>query len=865
MADAEWWMCHDVLVQVAGRLRDGRPLGILTGAGVSIESGVPSAGGVVALLERHGLVTDRGLAYQDAMASAFPTDHERGAFLRSMCSRKSAGAANQTIALLCRDFTVGPLLTTNFDHLLEQACVSLADRPIIVSMLGSPSAIAESSKSIQIIKLHGDLHFDVTAHSDQEMARHHAWLRDWSQLRFRPGSSLLVLGHSGLDAPIRELVRDLLDSGTLARVYWGVFKHESESNVGIVEALQQECGGPDAFVLFRHEGAAAILSQLYELAAGQPPLIETVLLPAFQVVTGLIHGAAEVDARALAGSAAQADVGRLKASIRDTQLRLVEVRADDHAERAFRALAALAAEQSESVVTLALDQADTLPNDESLIRALTGWVARTTGEVVEASRAQHSLAALAGLRARIVINLAQAFQHQSSAQALAVLATALPDDAAIWVVSDVHADSIPGFEPLTYSARALVLPSSAGGILEHIRRSVDRDALRRFLVAERQGRTVEDLIRSAICYERGNRVVIDRTRWTQTDYFPAGYLLDAIGVAEQLARTTNSFEALNWSSDLESLNFSAASEYPLRRNLYTSAALKWLLGAATSWSGTRGTGYFLTTLKEILHASTGTIVGQLDALAIGQVRRVLAHWPPPPVDWLGQPTLYVGQSQALDQLASQIDRQLMGDPSLAMHSDDDDLRTHMRTLEAIAPGMAYQFVGWAVSGEERVQDYARFFDLLNMAGDVAQTVAPTAAVMLDDAAWMLFAVGDHDEAFRLWELVTDQILGIGGIPAVIHLCNYGVACYLTGEEQAAANMLFESALLASRIGDEGRVWRALAYLAKMAPGDAKAEAWIDSWLEQVAEDLPNEDRVSQVEFVMAIRGVIMELQEFPIQ
>ena len=51
----------------------------------------------------------------------------------------------------------------------------------------------------------------------------------------------------------------------------------------------------------------------------------------------------------------------------------------------------------------------------------------------------------------------------------------------------------------------------------------------------------------------------------------------------------------------------------------------------------------------------------------------------------------------------------------------------------------------------------------------------------------------------------------------------------------------------------------------MAPGDAKAEAWIDSWLEQVAEDLPNEDRVSQVEFVMAIRGVIMELQEFPIQ
>lgn len=78
MADAEWWMCHDVLVQVAGRLRDGRPLGILTGAGVSIESGVPSAGGVVALLERHGLVTDRGLAYQDAMASAFPTDHERG-------------------------------------------------------------------------------------------------------------------------------------------------------------------------------------------------------------------------------------------------------------------------------------------------------------------------------------------------------------------------------------------------------------------------------------------------------------------------------------------------------------------------------------------------------------------------------------------------------------------------------------------------------------------------------------------------------------------------------------------------------------------------------------------------------------------
>lgn len=858
-------MWSDVRLQLADLVREGQPLGILTGAGVSIESGLPSAGGVVALLEQYGLVGDRGLPYQDAMASAFPTDRDRGAFLRSMCSRKSAGAANQSIALLCRDFTVGPLLTTNFDHLLEQACISLSDRPVIVSLLGSPSAIAESSKSVQIVKLHGDLHFDVTAHSDQEMARHHAWLRDWSQLRFRSGSSLLVLGHSGLDAPIRQLVRDLLSSGALVRVYWGVFQHESESNVAVVEALQQDCGGLEAFVLFRHDGATAILPQLYELASGQPPRIETMLLPAFEVVTGLIHGAAEVDAQALAASAAEADMRQLKASLQNAQHRLVEVRADDHAERAFRALAALATDQSDAVVALALDEADTLPNDQSLLRALTGWVARTTGKVVEASRAQHSLAALAGMRARIVTNLAQAFQASSAARALASLAAALPDDASIWVVCDSHADTIPGFAPLAYSARALVLPSSVGGILEHVRRSIDRDALTQFLAAEGQGRTVEGLVASAICYERGHRVVIDRSRWVEPNYFPLRHLLDAIGVAERLARNTNAFEALNWSSDLEALNFSAASEYPSQRNQYASAALKWLLRAATSWSGAHGTGYFLATLQEILNTSTATSVDQLDALAVGQVRRILAHWPPPPMMWLGQATVHVSHNQALDRLASQIDRLLLGDPPLGLHSDDDDLRAHMGTLEAIDPGMAHQFVGWAVGGDQRVKDYPRFVDLLNMATEVAQTVAPSAALMLDDAAWILFATGDHDQAFSLWEHITDQILSIGGIPTVIHLCNYGIACYLAGDEQAASNMLFESALLASRVGDEGRVWRALAYLAKMAVGDPRAEGWIDSWLGRVAEDVPDGDRVSQVEFVMAMRGVIVELREVRIQ
>ena len=53
-------------------------------------------------------------------------------------------------------------------------------------------------------------------------------------------------------------------------------------------------------------------------------------------------GAAEVDARALAASAEWTDVQRLKSALRGAGLRLIDVRAADHAERAFRALAALA-------------------------------------------------------------------------------------------------------------------------------------------------------------------------------------------------------------------------------------------------------------------------------------------------------------------------------------------------------------------------------------------------------------------------------------------------------------------------------------------------------------------------------------------
>lgn len=160
------------------------------------------------------------LDYQEAMSRAFESDAARSAFIRKMCYKKLAGPGNQAIALLAQHHGVGPLLTTNFDHLLEQACVALGRRAVAVGTVGSPSGPSGRAGAVQVLKLHGDAKFDMTAHSNQEMSEHHAWLTRWSQFEIGPGSVLLAVGHSGNDGPVRALIQDLVESGRIAHVYW---------------------------------------------------------------------------------------------------------------------------------------------------------------------------------------------------------------------------------------------------------------------------------------------------------------------------------------------------------------------------------------------------------------------------------------------------------------------------------------------------------------------------------------------------------------------------------------------------------------------------------------------------------------------
>lgn len=821
---------------------------------MSIESGIPSAAGVVGLLADRGFVADSAASYQQAMVEAFQTDAERGAFLRTMCHRKSAGPANQTIALLARDFAAGPILTTNFDHLLEQACVAATDRPVVVSVLGSPSNISDNADAIHIVKLHGDIHYDVTAHSDEEMALHHRWLRRWSQLRFAPESALLVLGHSGLDAPVRALVSDLLSSTDVERVYWGVFAGDAAENVAAVEALQLTCGGPERLSLFRHDGAGTILPELYA-ALGTPCRTQTLLLPGFQAVTGLIHGSAEVDVDDLSRHAIPQDSKRIRRDLSEVRSSKVQIEVDSgKAERAFRALARVAKEGPTTyVAAFSLDEADTVPSYQSLLQAIAGWIARTTGAVSEATRVHEALPSVEGLQATLVINVAQALHSKMALSAIERLAEFAPSDLRIWVVSDQGAE-LAGFSAIHYFVRGIALPSSTVGILGHIRRAVDETTMERFLRAEGLGRTVHNLLASQICYRRGGKIVIDRDRWDEPG--PAGaHISEALSLTEELAKSSNALEAQNWAADAEALAFKAARVFPLRRTVFGSDALKWLLRAASNWSGASGTAYFLQTLGEVTQVVPERAVEALGASEIGQVRRALAHWPPPPIDWLGQRTHYGPPNSALRLLAHRIDSRILGSPPLNPDSSNRALTAHMQRLEASGAGLAYQFVGWSFDLSSRFANPERFFELLRLAGECSSVLTPSAAAMLDDAAWMMFAQGDETGALSLWESISDTLVANGGSAAVLHLCNFGVAALLSGDEVSASNMLFESVLLSARIGDEGRTWRVGAFLAQMLDTDDRVSGWIDSWLERGHAGDDSSDRVSRALDAAARRGL----------
>ncbi|MFD5836194.1 SIR2 family protein [Streptomyces collinus] len=869
----EW---PEALPELADAVHAGRLL-VLTGAGVSFESGIPLAGGVVERLHQERFIDSDKLDYQEAMSRAFKSDAARGAFIRKMCYKKLAGPGNQAIALLAQHHGVGPLLTTNFDHLLEQACVALGSRAVAVSTVGSPSGPSGRAGAVQVLKLHGDAKFDMTAHSNQEMSEHHAWLTRWSQFAIDPDRVLLAVGHSGNDGPVRALVQDLVESRQIARVYWIVRRSPSDRLSSFARSLGAD-GGGRRLRMVRADAACALVG-LYEQVSEDTFEPRQELLPGFQVVTGLYHGGGEIDPYSLRGRGRQPVVDEVRWAD-EHGTRLAHVRASSGAEHVFQSVVDASLQLGSGPrFVFSLDQAQQFPREVALSRSLSAWCARVLGRSVERSRLHLAMQDLPTADLWMIVNTGGlgAAAAQSSVELLERLAAAAPEGPRIWIISkdDEDDDGIPsaaGFSSLRLNSRSLVLPEESAGVLPHLRAPLSEDDLAQVLSHEGRGRQLDDVLRLGVVVSRGAVFVVDQTRWAQEVHHSEEHWMGrALAALRAVRAKKNAFERVSLDLDIERLLYLLAKESasPAERSAYAADALRELTDAAVTFASPEASLWFLSTLSDFVISGFG--LGGVHGRMLQELVRRLEH-----VDYAGG-RMWQGSPQSLSPwlqrkilpLYQERDK-IISECLAAVRSGSlpgaDAVEAAMRHMEARWPGSSYLLPGWMVADQaelfnrNNLGEYCKRFDLANqIAGD--KSLEP---VLADDIAEFWFTLGfDTDdvgfinEAFRLWEAISLNLVELGGIAALIHQCRYAVALYVCGSKAEASSLLFEAMSSAEYLGDEARVWRALLPLWRRVDEDSPAALWIKSWIHEAGEDEAG-DVQETLERIVRERGELLE-------
>jgi hypothetical protein len=867
----------EALPELANAARAGRLL-VLTGAGVSVESGIPVASEVVDMLRRDHRIESDGLDYQEAMSRAFQSDADRGAFIRGMCYKKLAGAGNQAIALLAQRHAVGPLLTTNFDHLLEQACVALGSRAVTVSTMGSPSGPTGRAGAVQVLKLHGDAKFDMTAHSNEEMREHHEWLARWSMFEIAPASVLLAVGHSGDDDPVRELIQSLIESGRIGRVYWIVREGPRERLSNFAHSLGVD--GDGRLLRIVKADAASALVGLLELVSGDTFEPRQELLPGFQVVTGLYHGVGEIDPHSLRGRGRKDVVDQVQRAD-EHGARLVHVRASSGTEIVFQSVvdASLQLGSGQRFV-FSLDQVQQLPREVALSRSLSAWCARVLGRTLERSRLHLAMQDLPIEDLWVIVNTASQRRAAagSSVELLERLAGAAPEGVRIWIISEDEDDdgvrSAAGFSTLRLNSPSLVLPEESAGVLPHLRAPLSEDDFTQILRYEGRERQLDDLLQLGVVVSRGAAFVVDQSRWAQQEHHAAEHWMgQALEALRAVRAKKNAYERIGLDLDIERLSYFLAEESasPAKRSLHAANGLLELTDAAVACASPEASAWWLSTLSDYVTGGFG--LDGAHGRTLHELVRRLEHvnyadgrvWQGSPAKWgpglLKLLPLYGERDKIVTECLAAVGTG--SSPGAGV------IEAAMRRMEARWPGSSYLLPGWMAPDLVKRfnrEDFKEYWERLKLAHQIAEDKS-LFPVLVDDVAEILFALGlsadDNDfvnDAFKLWEAISLDLVEFGGIAAVIHQCRYAVALYVRGRGAEASSLLFEAMSSAEYLGDEARVWRVMLPLWRTGKADSPAALWIKSWIHEVGEDEAG-DVVETLARIIGERGERAELLE----
>ncbi|WP_035695928.1 SIR2 family protein [Bradyrhizobium liaoningense] len=232
--------------RVAARLHEGRSLVPLVGAGLSYDAGIPLGIEVVNLLKARfpDRLPSENYEYSEAFKTALPGHEnrvERRSFFESLCAGKGPGAQTLLFAHLIEHGVFRVVLSTNFDHLIEQALTACSSQPFHIFIENEVfHPVVARPKCPTIVKIHGDFLFDDLANLEPEMQRRLSNSMKTKLIDSTGKSDLLVMGYGGLDKTVMTFLEQRLTAHTNAdsRIWWLIFDRKELSNP-LLERLVQ--------------------------------------------------------------------------------------------------------------------------------------------------------------------------------------------------------------------------------------------------------------------------------------------------------------------------------------------------------------------------------------------------------------------------------------------------------------------------------------------------------------------------------------------------------------------------------------------------------------------------------------------------
>ncbi len=139
----------------------------------------------------------------------FPIDENRRQYFQKICSNKKPSIGYRTMPLLVKQGMLDSVWTTNFDDLVNVACIGGSVQGIDISLqtVNRINQRNQSKNELPIIKLHGDFKYGDLKNTSDELQHQDEILR-CKLLDYLTDKNLIVIGYSGRDYSLMQSLKE---------------------------------------------------------------------------------------------------------------------------------------------------------------------------------------------------------------------------------------------------------------------------------------------------------------------------------------------------------------------------------------------------------------------------------------------------------------------------------------------------------------------------------------------------------------------------------------------------------------------------------------------------------------------------------